>query len=149
MTRKEKASELFLSGYNCSQSVFTAYCDKFDIDETTALKISAGLGGGVGHQREVCGIVTGSAMVLGSVCAGVADGDDESKQANYALVSEFCDKFRAKHNTIICRELLDDTVGNMFCGDSDKMSFGDYPNRPCLVLLETAVDLLEEYIAEK
>ena len=44
--RSEKAVELFKSGYNCSQAVFAAYADLFGFDEDTALKVSAGLGGG-------------------------------------------------------------------------------------------------------
>ena len=50
MTRKDRAVELFMEGYNCAQSVFTAFADRFGIDEDTAKKISAGLGGGVGRQ---------------------------------------------------------------------------------------------------
>ena len=49
MTEKERARELFLEGYNCSQSVFCAFCHRFGLDEETAKKISAGLGGGVAH----------------------------------------------------------------------------------------------------
>ena len=46
--RAEKAVELFKSGYNCSQSVFAAYADLFGLERETALKVSAGLGGGCG-----------------------------------------------------------------------------------------------------
>ena len=51
--RVEKAVELFKSGYNCSQSVFAAYADLFGLERETALKVSAGLGGGCGRQREI------------------------------------------------------------------------------------------------
>ena len=63
--RSEKAVELFKSGYNCSQAVFAAYADLFGFDEDTALKVSAGLGGGVGRSREVCGTVSAAAMLTG------------------------------------------------------------------------------------
>ena len=107
MTEKEKALELFMEGFNCSQSVFTAFAHRFGIDEDTAKRISAGLGGGVGRQREVCGAVSGAVMVLGSVKAAVNGDDSEGKKANYELVREFCDLFKERHGgTIICRELL-------------------------------------------
>ena len=38
MTAKEKAGKYFLDGYNCSQSVFCTFCDRFGIDEETAKK---------------------------------------------------------------------------------------------------------------
>lgn len=146
MTREQKATELFLKGYNCSQSVFTAFCDRFNLDEQTALRISAGLGGGVGRQRDVCGAVTGAAMVLGSVCAGVEADDNESKMENYALVSQFCDDFRCRHNSIICKELLADIELNMF-GISDGTDIPQYyKDRPCLKLVQSAVQILEEKI---
>lgn len=43
----ERAAELFGKGFNCSQAVFAAFCDKFGMDEKTALKAASGLGGGV------------------------------------------------------------------------------------------------------
>ena len=53
--RARKARELFMSGYNCSQSVFLAYADLYGIDPKLASTIVAPLGGGMGRLREVCG----------------------------------------------------------------------------------------------
>lgn len=47
----ERAAELFGKGFNCSRAVFAAFCDKFGMDEKTALKVASGLGGGVGRMR--------------------------------------------------------------------------------------------------
>ncbi|MEE0981552.1 MAG: C-GCAxxG-C-C family protein, partial [Acutalibacteraceae bacterium] len=63
--RTDKAVELFKNGFNCSQAVFAAFAGEFGMDEETALKVSAGLGGGVGRSREVCGAVSGAAMLVG------------------------------------------------------------------------------------
>ena len=52
-SRVEKAVELFMSGYNCSQSVFAAYSDLFGMDREQALKVSCSMGGGMGRMREV------------------------------------------------------------------------------------------------
>ena len=41
-----KAMELFKNGYNCSQSVFLAFADKYELSEEAALKISSSFGGG-------------------------------------------------------------------------------------------------------
>ena len=51
--RTARAKELFLSGYNCAQSVFLAYRDISNLDEKMAAAISAPFGGGMGRLREV------------------------------------------------------------------------------------------------
>ena len=99
MTHEEKAEELFRSGMNCSQSVFCAFADELGMDAYTAAKVSCGLGGGVGRMREVCGAVTGAALVL-----GMRHGPD--KVATYPHVQAFAEKFKAECGSIVCRELL-------------------------------------------
>lgn len=146
MTRKEKAAELFLQGFNCSQAVFTAYCDRFGIDEDTAKKISAGLGGGVGRQREVCGAVSAGAMVIGSICSATYGGDSESKKKNYELVREFCNRFKEKHGTIICREMLKISAEKKESAMPDHRTAEYYKNRPCLLVVEDAAEILSEMI---
>ena len=45
--RSRRAKAFFLDGYNCSQSVFLAYCDLFGIDERFGATLVAPLGGGM------------------------------------------------------------------------------------------------------
>lgn len=146
MTEAEKAKELFLEGYNCSQSVFCAFCHRFDLDEETAKKISAGLGGGVGRMREVCGAVSASAMVLGSLCAAADGKDSKSKEKNYDLVREFSEKFLERHPSIICRELLELSVKMENTAKPDDRTVQYYKDRPCLKLVEDAAEILSEMI---
>ena len=54
MTRKEKAMQRFLYGYNCAQCMMVAFEDMLTIDLETALKIASPFGGGMGRLREVC-----------------------------------------------------------------------------------------------
>lgn len=147
MTEKEKAGALFLEGFNCSQSVFTAFCDRFGIDEKTAEKISAGLGGGIGRQREVCGAVSGAAMVLGCIASATDGSDNESKMKNYELVREFSDRFRQIHGSIICRELLEDKAKNKGAVP-DERTAEYYKNRPCLKMVEDAAEILMQMLKE-
>lgn len=146
MTEKERARELFLEGYNCSQSVFCAFCHRFGLDEETAKKISAGLGGGVGRMREVCGAVSASAMVLGSLCAATDGKDSESKKKNYDLVREFSEKFALLHCSVVCRELLKLPVKTENTAKPDDRSAEYYKKRPCLKIVEDAAEILTEMI---
>src|SRR5574344_131489 len=102
MTRSE---ELFLKGAACSAAIFAAYAPRLGIDEATALKIATGLGGGVGRQREVCGVVTGLAM-LASLKDGGDMTDPKVKERVYAVVQKMSAAYKARFGSIICRELL-------------------------------------------
>ncbi|MBR6567526.1 MAG: C_GCAxxG_C_C family protein [Clostridia bacterium] len=146
MTAKEKARSYFLEGFNCSQSVFCAFSDRFGIDEETAKKIAAGLGGGVGRMREVCGAVSASAMVLGSVCAPVDGSDKESKMKNYELVREFADRFLERQPSVVCRELLKMRVKMEKTPMPDDRTAEYYKNRPCLKVVEDAAEILEDML---
>ncbi len=46
--RSEIARNLFLEGYNCSQSVAVVYADAFGIERETILRISASFGADAG-----------------------------------------------------------------------------------------------------
>ena len=92
MTHAEKAKELFLSGCNCSQSVFCAWADELGFDEKTAMKLSCGFGGGVGRLREICGAVSGAAMVLSMRFSG-EDGRDRASV--YGMIQDFANRFQA------------------------------------------------------
>lgn len=145
--KKEKALGLFMEGYNCSQSVFMAFADLFGISEDAAKKISAGLGGGVGRQREVCGAVSGAAMVIGSIKAAENGDDNEGKKANYELVREFCDEFKERNDgTIICREMLEIADEKKESATPDERNAKYYESRPCAKAVYDAAEILEEII---
>ena len=148
MSEKDRAVELFKEGYNCSQAVFTAFAYRFGIDEETALKISAGLGGGVGRMREVCGAVSGAAMVIGSIVSATEGKDSKNKQKNYELVREFAKRFSDENDSIICRELLGLDVKMEKSAKPDGRTAEYYKKRPCAELVECAAGILEEMIKE-
>ena len=148
MNEKERAVELFKEGFNCSQSVFVAFSHRFDIDEETAKKVSAGLGGGLGRMREVCGAVSGAAMVIGSITAPTDGKDSDSKQKNYELVREFANRFTERNGSIICRELLGLDVKMENSAQPEKRTAEYYKKRPCVELVSDAAEILAELIEE-
>ena len=64
MTHKEKAEQLLKQQYHCSQALFGAFADDFQMNLKTAFKISTCFGGGM-RQGGVCGCVSSSLMILG------------------------------------------------------------------------------------
>lgn len=141
----DRAVELFRQGYNCSQAVFAAFCDEFGMDEKTALKASAGLGGGVGRLREVCGTITGAAMVAGMIY-GAADAQDrESKAKTYAVVQQIAREFQKNNPSIICRELLG--LPDTETSPVPESRTGEYyKKRPCVQLVEDSAKAVDKII---
>ena len=93
-------------GYNCAQAVACAFCDVTGLTMEAAARMASSFGGGLGRLREVCGTVSGAALVLGIV-RGYSDPKDyAAKKAHYALVQEFARRFREANGSIVCRELL-------------------------------------------
>jgi len=139
MNRKEKAIEYFKQGYNCSQAVVMAFEDVVGVDADTLARMAVGLGGGVGRMREVCGTVTGMAMVLG---LKYGDAHPQSKNEVYLLVQEAIAKFKAENGSIVCRELLAGvpvTTG----GTAEERTQAYYKKRPCAELVGMAVEIVE------
>ncbi len=106
MNKVETAQELFSEGYNCAQSVIAAYGPDLGMDEPTCLAISSMFGGGFGRQGEVCGAVSGALMALGLKYGEATVGDPGAKSRMYEYAHEFISKFKERHESIICRQLL-------------------------------------------
>ena len=50
-SKQDYAISQFHGGFNCAQAVCSAFCEKHGLDSKTALKISCGLGGGLGREK--------------------------------------------------------------------------------------------------
>jgi C_GCAxxG_C_C family probable redox protein len=107
MNKKELALAQFDKGFNCSQAVFSAFAEDFDLDQETALKIAGPFGGGMGRMAETCGTVTGALMALGLKYSATSGEDKETKERTYALAREFVERFKARNGAATCRALLE------------------------------------------
>lgn len=119
--RVKKAYELHHSGYNCAQAVVGAYIDLFNMDMAQAMNIAYGFGGGVGMTREICGTLTGGAMVLG-LKYGKGEADLKQKKFVNEKVAALCKEFEQAHGSVVCGELLgirktDKEVNRATCDD--------------------------------
>jgi C_GCAxxG_C_C family probable redox protein len=110
--RVKQAVEMFDEGYSCSQSIVAAYGDQFGLDKKTALKIASGLGGGIGATGETCGAVTGAVLILGLKYGTTDPKDKNTKYETYKKVQVFCEEFKTRAGSLICRELLGFNLGS-------------------------------------
>lgn len=145
INHREKAKENFMSGYNCAQSVFLAFCEETGLDRETAARLSSSFGGGMGRLREVCGAVSGMFMAAGMIKGYDDPKDQEGKKAQYQLVQALAEEFKAKNGSIVCRELL----GLAQQTDSPVPSERTeeyYQKRPCAELAADAAEILERML---
>lgn len=76
------------------------------LDRELALKVAGAFGGGMARMGEQCGAVTGAFMVIGLKHGKTKTGDDGARERTYELVEEFVTRFKSRHGSICCRELL-------------------------------------------
>lgn len=146
-SHSEAAMKYFKEGYNCSQSVFMAFCDSYGLDLETALKISSSFGGGMGRLREVCGAVTGMFMAAGMLYGYTDPKDSASKAKHYERIQYLAKEFEEKNHSIICRELLGLAEGkDNPVPESRTKEY--YRKRPCAELVGIAAEIMDKYIAE-
>ena len=108
-TKAAKAVDLFAGGLLCSQSILMTYGPDHGLDEDSALRLARPFGSGVARMCDTCGAVSGAFMVLGLRYDD--DNEKTAKETVYAKAQEFARRFREKHGSTNCRELLDCDLG--------------------------------------
>ena len=143
------ARDNFVEGYNCAQAVACAFCEEMGLEEAVVAKMVSSFGGGLGKQREICGAVSGAAFVLG-VLRGYSDPEATTEKAeHYARIQDFSARFKAEHETIICRELLKNlSLKKVNSPEPEPRTEEYYRVRPCVRFVETAAKIVEDMLAE-
>ncbi len=143
MTRRERAEQNFLAGYNCTQALVLAFEDALDIDKNTLLKLSSSFGGGMGRLREVCGAVSGMFIVAG-LLRGYSDPSDlDAKREHYALIQRLAAKFKEKNGSIVCRDLLGAKLAST-SPSPDARTPEYYKSRPCARLVGDCAEIVAQ-----
>ena len=106
------AYETFINGFNCAQSVISAFAPNLGISRELSLKLATGLGAGVNYNGNTCGAVLGAYLILGLHYGVDKPGDDEGKQRFREKADRFTEEFLKSHNSINCKELLKADISN-------------------------------------
>lgn len=147
MTRREKAENLFLEGYNCAQAVAIAFEDVLEMDRETLARLSSSFGGGMGRLREVCGGVSGMFMVAGLLYGYDDPKAKEEKADHYARIQKLAADFSAENGSIVCRELLGLKEKKQEPTPEERTE-AYYKKRPCKELVGMAADIMDAYVKE-
>ena len=143
--RIERAEELFLQGYNCSQSVVVAFADLYGFTEEQALHMSASFGGGIGRMRETCGTACGLFMLAGLEKCALKGEDRASKAENYAMVQQLAEEFRRRNGALRCADLLRLGKDTPVVATPEQRTPEYYQKRPCPKLVRTAAEIWVEF----
>src|SRR5574344_968226 len=140
--RIQHAVDNFMQGYGCCQSVVAAFADLYGLDDTTAKKIAAGFGGGVGRMRMMCG---------GLDC-GQTEGDDREGKSNcYKIVQKLLAKSKEQNGSVICAEILglkgSEKAKSNYIASERTADY--YKSRPCAAKVESAARIFAEYLENK
>ncbi len=149
-SRGDRAQELFREGYNCSQAVTLAFADELEargISREMAAGLASSFGGGLGRLREVCGCVSGMALVCGALEGYTDPKAAAEKQDHYKKIQELVTTFKNENGSYICRELLAgiNTDTNPV---PEARTESYYKKRPCAELAACAADILERHLKE-
>lgn len=152
MTKEERikrAEELFMLGFNCSQSVTAAFADIFGYTEEQALKLSAGFGGGIGRMRKTCGAACGMFILAGMECGSATTDDREGKSDNYKVVQQLAETFKQHFGSLECAELLKIKKDAPLSYEASERTAEYYAKRPCVSQVVGAAKFFADYLETK
>lgn len=143
ISEADQAVACFKQGINCSQALLSTYGRHYGLDPEIALKVSGAFGSGMG-MGETCGAVTGALMVIGLKHSKVSGSRLFSKEKTADIAHEFMEKFKARHGTVVCRELLgcDVTTSKGLKTAKQEKHF----KKRCPEFVKDAAEILEEIL---
>jgi len=149
--RVQRAVDNFMAGYGCCQSVVAAFSDLYGLDQTSAKRIAAGFGGGVGRMRMMCGAVSGIVMLVGLDCGQTEGSDREGKSACYKVVQDLLARSKEENGSLICAEILGlkgyEKAQSSYIASARTAEY--YRQRPCAAKVESAARIFANYLREK
>mgnify|MGYP001046774215 CR=1 FL=1 len=144
MKKNDHALTTFRESMNCSQAVLTSFSGDMGMDEKAAIKIASAFGGGIARNGETCGAVTGALMAIGLKHFNTELKPDEAKMHVYSISNRFIQEFKARNESIKCRELLDADLSTE--DGRKKMREENLSKKICEKLVCDAAEILEKIL---
>ncbi|MEG1642414.1 MAG: C-GCAxxG-C-C family protein [Synergistaceae bacterium] len=144
MDKIQQTEKNFKDGCNCCQAVILSYAKELGMNDTEILRLGSLFGGGFGKLREVCGAVSGMTMIAGLIKGYDNLTDQQIKQEAYSLERKLAEKFKERHGSIICREILE----NQKIEQNSNNKTG-HTSTSCIECVKTATELLEKEIFDR
>ncbi len=111
VTEADAAAAMFLEGFTCGQAVLGGFAERYGLAKEHATRLGCAFGGGMGRTGRTCGAVNGALMVIGLAHGATAADDQAGRERTYAATKEFFGRFRERHGSLVCCELLGVDIG--------------------------------------
>ncbi len=143
---KQQVQQGFMKHLSCAQQTLAAVIEELGYDREEAYRLGNGFGGGM-MTGDTCGAVTGALMAIGLAYGNTEPGNKAQDDLCREKVAEFQRRFKERHGSTICRELIGydfaDPKQRQAAKESGKIM--DY----CADLVVDAVEILNDILAEK
>jgi len=147
MTKEKKPSDTFPQGYSCSQAVLSSRCEKYGLNQKTALSLATGFGGGMARTGNTCGAVTGAIAIIGLHAGSDKAGDKEAKENTYRIVQKFVAEFEQEFGSTNCTELTGCHIGT--ASGYDKAQKSGIFEDVCPRFVDGAVEILDAVLTDE
>jgi C_GCAxxG_C_C family probable redox protein len=141
VSRVDDAAQLFTDGKSCSQAVFAAFAPSLGMEAAQALRLAAGLGGGM-HIGGTCGAATGAVLVLGLRYGGHDCG--AGRKTVMTAVDSFFARFLAQVGATDCPAILECDIRSSEGAETVREQ--GLREARCLPAVCAAVQILEEML---
>ena len=139
---KAEAMSAFAQGVNCCQTVLKPFAERLDYGEDEFMRLGSLFGGGMG-LGQTCGTVTGALMVIG-MAVGCETEEDRAKAEE--IREEFFRRFKEKHESVVCRDILGYDMSDPAEGEKAIESGALFDI--CPRCMEDSVEILEELLED-
>ena len=142
MERSKLANQYHETGYSCAQSVACVFPEvtKLPIEQLAAL--CSCFGGGF-KAKEICGVISGAAVVLGARWPHKKPEDKAAKELASEKMKQFNRAFLARFPGLTCRDLKDLPPAVEKSPASQRLGV----DATCRIYVIAAVEILEEMLA--
>jgi len=144
--KNDKSVELFLEGYNCAQSIVTAFGSELGLKEKDALKLATGLGAGINYQGQTCGAVVGSYIILGLRYGIDQARDQEGKARLRMILNKFSEEFTNEYKSLNCKDILGKDVSKD--DELEELRKNNVFRELCPRVVKTASNIVEKLLKE-
>ncbi len=103
----EKAPELFLDGFHCSQAIVAVAAEMLNIDAPDVIAAMAPFGGGIASTGNVCGTLSGAIAAIGLPMGKKTPRERDHREMwklSHRMVKEF-EKITEEYGGIKCSDI--------------------------------------------
>lgn len=143
MDRAKMAKDYYANGYSCAQAVACAFGDVIGLPVEQIAGLLSCFGGGF-RSGEICGVVSGAAVVLGARWPHSRMDDMEAKGFAGEKMKEFNRRFLELFPAVRCADIKELPIALEKSPAAQRLCV----NKACDVYIVAAVEILETMLAQ-